>query len=79
MRQKGEAIPVQIDLAGQKFGRLAVLYATSKRERKGFWHCQCDCGNEINVTQDNLVYGNYRSCGCLRQEIWKKSPISFIW
>lgn len=64
------------DIAGQKFGRLTVLYATSKRDRKGsvIWHCRCDCGNEINVTQDNLVYGNYRSCGCLRQEIWKNIP-----
>lgn len=64
------------DIAGQKFGRLTVLYATNKRDRKGsvIWHCRCDCGNEIETTQDNLVYGNYRSCGCLRQEIWKNIP-----
>lgn len=61
------------DLTGQKFGRLTAQYATSMRDRKGsvFWHCRCDCGNETDVTQDNLVYGNYRSCGCLRQEIRK--------
>lgn len=64
------------DIAGQKFGRLTVLYATGMRNRKGsvIWHCRCDCGNEIDVAQNNLVYGNYRSCGCLRKEIWKNIP-----
>ncbi len=65
-----------VDIAGQKFGRLTVLYATSMRDRKGsvIWHCRCDCGNEIDVVQDNLVYGSYRSCGCLRQELLKNIP-----
>ena len=39
-----------------------------------FWHCRCDCGNEVDVTEDGLLHGNYRSCGCLRQEIWKELP-----
>lgn len=65
-----------VNITGQKFGRLTVLHATDMRDRKGsvIWHCRCDCGNEIDATQDNLVYGNYRSCGCLRQEIWKNIP-----
>lgn len=65
-----------VDLTGQKFGRLTVLYPTNMRDRKGsvVWHCRCDCGNEIKATQDNLVYGNYRSCGCLREEIRKNIP-----
>ena len=36
--------------------------------------CRCDCGNEVDVTEDGLLHGNYRSCGCLRQEIWKELP-----
>lgn len=49
---------------------------TDKRSKKGsvFWHCRCDCGNEVDVTEDGLLHGNYRSCGCLRQEIWKELP-----
>lgn len=35
MRQKGGVMPVQRDLAGQRFVKLTVLYATSKRDRKG--------------------------------------------
>ena len=64
------------DISGQKFGRLTALYHTDKRSKKGsvFWHCRCDCGNELEVTEDGLLHGNYKSCGCLRQEIWKELP-----
>lgn len=67
---KGDRI---VDLKGKRFGRLLVLYPTEKRDSKGsvFWHCLCDCGNETDVTEDGLVYGNYRSCGCLKKEIQK--------
>lgn len=66
LNEKGMA-----DITGQRFGRLTALYATKKRDKKGsiVWHCRCDCGNETDVTQDCLVYGSYRSCGCLRKEI----------
>ena len=62
-----------VDLTGQRFGRLTALYLTGKRDKKGslYWHCRCDCGNEADVTEDSLVYGNYRSCGCLKKEIQK--------
>lgn len=59
------------NLTGMKVGRLTALYATEKRDAKGsvFWHCRCDCGNELDVTEDCLIHGNYRSCGCRKQEI----------
>lgn len=62
------------DLTNQRFGRLVALYSTENRDSKGsvFWHCRCDCGKELDVTQDGLVYGSYRSCGCLKKEIQKK-------
>lgn len=71
--EKGRGVT---DISGQKFGRLTALYHTDKRSKKGsvFWHCRCDCGNEVEVTEDGLLHGNYKSCGCLRQEIWKELP-----
>lgn len=64
------------DITDQKFGRLQALYPTEKRDRKGsvYWHCRCECGNEVDVTEDGLVHGNYRSCGCLQREIQKEIP-----
>ena len=59
------------DLTGIRVGRLTALYATERRSAKGsvFWHCRCDCGNELDVTEDGLMHGNYRSCGCRKREV----------
>ena len=65
-----------VDISNQRFGRLTALYPTEKRDKKSsvFWHCKCDCGNELDVTEDSLVHGGYRSCGCLREECKKAIP-----
>jgi len=61
------------DITGQRFGRLTALYPIEKRDKRGsvFWHCRCDCGNEVDVMEAGLVHGNYRSCGCRREEVRK--------
>ena len=65
--QKGRNIS---NIKGRKFGRLTALYPTEKRDKKSsvYWHCLCDCGNELDVTADRLMHGDYRSCGCLKKE-----------
>lgn len=59
------------DITGRRFGRLVALYPSGGRDKKGsvYWHCRCDCGSEVDVTENNLVYGSYRSCGCLKREL----------
>lgn len=59
------------NITGMKVGRLTVLFPTMKRDQKGsiLWHCRCDCGNEQDVSEDGLIHGNYKSCGCLKAEI----------
>jgi len=58
------------DVTGQRFHRLTALYPLNERDRKGnvIWHCRCDCGNELDVSYNNLRYSNMRSCGCRRRE-----------
>ena len=34
---------------------------------KSMWLCQCDCGNDTIVESSNLITGNTKSCGCLRE------------
>ncbi len=60
----------RINLTGKLFGRLTAMYPTERRDQKGavYWHCRCDCGNETEVSASRLMYGNYRSCGCLKAE-----------
>lgn len=57
------------DLRGQKFGKLTVLYRTKPPETKNksaYWHCRCECGNELNIRADSLIKNTTTSCGCLK-------------
>lgn len=58
------------DITGRRFGRLTALYSTEERDGKGFviWHCRCDCGNEADVSYNNLMYCGQQSCGCKKKE-----------
>lgn len=60
----------QLDLTNQKFGKLTVLYKTSKRtnDRCIIWHCKCECGNECDVAGHSLKRGNTTSCGCVNSK-----------
>ena len=62
-----------IDLTGQQFGRLTVLYmAPHELNQRVKWHCKCECGNEIDVLGSQLREGKTKSCGCLR---YQQSPL----
>lgn len=62
------------DISNQRFHRLVALYPLKERDKKGavVWHCRCDCGGEADVSYNNLVYGNMKSCGCQKREHDKK-------
>lgn len=49
---------------GKKFGNLTILHYAWKKKGSHFWHCRCDCGNELDVQQSNLQNGHTTSCGC---------------
>lgn len=60
-----------INLAGQKFGKLTVLYRDENHIKAGgepvtMWHCKCDCGQETTVSGESLKRGNTKSCGCIK-------------
>lgn len=55
-----------LDIAGQEFSRLRVIYATKERDRNGtvLWLCKCTCGKTYKTTQTKLKLGLAKSCGC---------------
>jgi hypothetical protein len=59
-----------LELRGQKFARLQVMYPLARRTPSGglYWLCLCDCGNETDVSSRDLRSGHIKSCGCLRIE-----------
>jgi len=59
-----------VNLTGQVFGRLTVLYQSDKSDNSGkvYWHCECECKNHIDVLAMHLKNGATKSCGCLQKE-----------
>lgn len=64
--------PGQIDLSGQRFGRLVCIEPTKERRFNGstVWKCICDCGNECMAAGKQLTSGYKKSCGC-----WGHPPL----
>lgn len=59
-----------INLTGQVFGRLTVLYRVDTPGTNRFkWHCRCECGNEIATRSSSLRGGLTQSCGCYKREV----------
>ena len=58
------------DISGRRFNRLTALHPTEGRDNKGsvIWHCRCDCGAELDVSYNMLMYSNIKSCGCQKRE-----------
>lgn len=69
----------QIDITGKKFGRLtAIKFISKEKSNRGkyryFWLFKCECGTEIVLRKDCVIYkiirqgicykGNTISCGC---------------
>ena len=58
------------NISGQKYGKLTVLYKT-KTDINGhsYWMCECECGNQKEISSSNLKSGKIQSCGCLHSQI----------
>ena len=65
-----------LKLEDMVFGHLHVIeqaddYVDPAGRARFRWHCRCDCGNYVDVLQENLTSGNSKSCGkCLYQNVW---------
>ncbi len=62
-------MPPLKNLTGQSFGRLTVLKRAPTVRRRTGWFCRCSCGIERRIATNELLYGDTRSCGCLRNEV----------
>lgn len=50
-------------MAGQRFGYLTVRRRAGRnREQRALWLCQCDCGEWIKATPNNLQRGFHKAC-----------------
>lgn len=66
------------DITNMMFGRLKAIEPTEQRRHgQVVWKCECQCENKniIYAPEGFLQAGHQQSCGCLREENWKKSGI----
>lgn len=54
------------DISGQRFSHLVVLKLDHIRNKKSYWLCQCDCGNQKVIRSDCLKV--IQSCGCVKKQ-----------
>lgn len=58
------------DIIGKKFGRLMVdCIKQWNGVKDSIFKCICDCGNKKLCSYYDLIYGNVKSCGCLRGDL----------
>jgi hypothetical protein len=57
------------NLTNRVFARLTVLSREGVKGSFAGWKCRCECGSETVVSSRNLIAGNTRSCGCLKNEM----------
>jgi len=78
----------RIDHTGKTFGRLTVVRYAETRKSKAWWICRCSCGTVGEFRGEDMVSGQQKSCGCLRNEISggrtrthgrSKSPEYHVW
>lgn len=78
------------DLTGREFAHLKVKYRNGSYYPKNYrvngkrggvravWHCECDCGNECDVTGELLKNGDVTSCGCSRTSKYELYVLTYL-
>lgn len=69
--EEGEFVIVSnadLDISGQRFGKLLAIKCIEKVNYTAKWLCQCDCGCCKITRIDSLLSGRCKSCGCLIKE-----------
>lgn len=66
-----------LNLKGNTYGSLKVLYVASKRHKgKRMWVCKCECGTQLVVRHDYLLRTNNPKthCGCKNRGLPSQFP-----
>lgn len=65
-----------IDMLHQKCGRLTIMSRAENKNKRAYWNCLCECGNEVIVSGRKLRSGQTKSCGCLRKDTCKQTALN---
>lgn len=67
-------------LTNMTFYKLKVLNYAYTKNKKAYWNCVCDCGNKLDVSSLNLVWGYVRSCHkcAARSSFAEKEVVAYV-
>ena len=73
--KKGKGGIPEINITGQRFGRLTAIRFVFKRNSSIYWLFQCDCGKIKTIRKGNVTckIKNIKDCGCVKKENRKNS------
>lgn len=57
------------NLIGKKFNKLTIIKYMGKDKWGHRWLCLCECGNQKEISENNIKTGQVKSCGCLKNKI----------
>lgn len=63
------------NLLGEKFGKLTIIQSLQNSK----WKCVCDCGNEVIVSEKELISGKVIGCGCKPTSLESVVPNSRVY
>lgn len=68
------------NLLNQVFGKLTVIEKLNEKntQNRRLWLCQCECGNIVKVSTNELMTGNTKSCGCMQHKSFGEEKIANI-
>jgi len=68
-----------LNLTGQKYGQLNVLFRVGNRGKLTQWKCRCNCPRKTSIvvlTRD-LRSGKIKDCGCVKRNKLRKIKTQF--
>lgn len=57
----------RINMVGMRFNKLTILEYAYTKNKRSYWKCKCDCGNQIISNSNAIRRGHTKSCGCARR------------
>lgn len=68
--------PTEVNIAGQKFGRLTAIKRDFESKKYSKWVFKCDCGKLLSAGKQGVVTGTQLSCGCYARELKAKQNLT---
>lgn len=78
--RKEKELEKRRELIGKRFGRWTIVSQADdkvtvngkKTVKQRYWNCLCDCGAKKEVSEQTLLNGESKSCGCLKVDFFAK-------